>query len=41
MLMSALGNIGYMMKGSGIEEALGREYGSNVVSHMLTGKSIV
>ena len=40
LLMSALGSIGYMMKGSGIEDALGQVYGSNAVSHMMTSKAI-
>jgi len=40
MLMSVLGSIRCIMKGSGIEQSLGQEYGSNVVSHMLTGKAI-
>lgn len=40
LLMSALGSIGFMMMGSGLEDALGQVYGSNAVSHMLTGKAI-
>ena len=38
-LMSFLGSIGSMMKGSGLEEVLEKAYGPNVVSHIITGKA--
>ena len=40
MMMSFLGSIGSMMKGSGLEEALERAYGPNAVTHMMTGKAV-
>ena len=39
-MMSCMGSIGTMMKGSGLEEALGTVYGPNVVTHMITGKAV-
>ena len=30
-----MGSVGKMMRGSGLEEALGTVYGSNAVSHMI------
>ena len=38
-MMSFLGSIGSMMKGSGLEEALVTVYGLNAVTHMITGKT--
>ena len=38
--MSFMGSIGSMMKGSGIEEALGTVYGSNIVTHIISGKAV-
>jgi len=37
-MMSFIGSIGSMMKGSGLEEALETVYGANSVSHMISGK---
>jgi len=34
-MMSFIGSIGSMMKGSGLEEALETVYGANSVSHMI------
>ena len=39
-MMSFLGSIGSMMKGSGLEEALEQVYGPNAVAHMMTGKAV-
>ncbi|XP_065911780.1 uncharacterized protein [Dysidea avara] len=39
-MMSFMGSIGAMMKGSGLEEALETVYGPNAVSHMISGKSV-
>jgi len=39
-LMSFMGSIGSMMKGSGIEEVLGTVYSSNVVTHIISGKAV-
>lgn len=39
-LMSFMGSIGSMMKGSGIEEALETVYSSNVVTHIISGKAV-
>ena len=39
-MMSFMGSIGTMMKGSGLEEALGTVYGPNAVTHMITGKAV-
>ena len=39
-MMSFLGSIGSMMKGSGLEEALENAYGPNAVTHMMSGKAI-
>ena len=38
-MISFMGSIGTMMKGSGLEEALGSVYGTNTVTHMLSGKA--
>ena len=38
--MSAIGSLGYLMNGSGLEEALQEVYGSTTVQHMMTGKAI-
>ena len=40
VLMSFLGSIGNLMKGSGIEEAFEQVYAPNSVVHMMTGKKI-
>lgn len=40
LMMSYVGSIGFLMKGSGIQEALLTIYGTNAVEHMLTGKAI-
>ena len=39
-MMSFLGSIGSMMKGSGLEEVLETVYGHNAVTHMITGKAV-
>ena len=39
-MMSFIGSIGLMMKGSGLEEALETVYGANAVSHMISGKDL-
>lgn len=39
-MMSFVGSIGQMMKGSGLEEALETVYGPNAVNHMMSGKAI-
>ena len=39
-LMSFVGSIGSVMKGSGLEEALETTYGPNTVTHMMSGKVI-
>ncbi len=39
-LMSFMGSIGKMMKGSGLEESLQVVYGENTVQHMMTGKAV-
>ena len=39
-MMSFMGRIGSMMKGSGIEEALETVYGPNVVTHMISGMAV-
>ncbi len=39
-MMSFMGSIGSMMKGSGLEEALETVYGPNTVVHMISGKAI-
>ena len=38
-LMSFLGSIGSMMKGSGLEESLEKAYGPNAINHILSGKA--
>ena len=39
-MMSFMGSLGTMMKGSGFEEALGCVYGPNAVTHMMSGKVV-
>ena len=39
-LMGAVGSAFHLMKGSGIEEALGQVYGSNSTIHIICGKAI-
>ena len=39
-MMSILGSIGSMMKGSGLEEALEQVYGTNAIAHMMSGKAV-
>lgn len=39
-MMSFMGSIGSMMKGSGLEEALETVYGSNAVNHIISGKAV-
>ena len=36
-MMSFMGSLGTVMKGSGLEEALGCAYGPNAVTHMMSG----
>jgi hypothetical protein len=38
MLMSVLGSVGHMMRGSGLENILSIIYGPNTVEHVLSGK---
>ena len=38
-LMSFLGSLGHLMKGSGLEELLGLIFGPNTVEHVFTGKA--
>ena len=38
-LMSFLGSIGSVMKGSGLEEALENAYGPTAITHMMFGKA--
>jgi hypothetical protein len=38
--MSFLGSIGHIMKNSGLTEVLEVVYGSNTVTHMLSGKAL-
>ena len=40
LMMSFIGSIGHLMKGSGISEVLGTIYGSNAVEHMISGKAV-
>ena len=40
LMMSFIGSIGHLMKGSGISEALTIVYGPNAVEHILSGKAI-
>ena len=40
LMMSYVGSLGFVMKGSGLQEALETIYGSNTVEHMFTGKAI-
>lgn len=39
-MMSFMGSIGSMMKGSGLEEVLETVYGPNAVTHMMSGKAV-
>ena len=39
-MMSFMGSIGSMMKGSGLEEALETVYGPNSVAQMMSGKAV-
>ena len=39
-LMSFMGGIGTMMKGSGLEQSLETVYGENAVQHMMSGKAV-
>ena len=39
-VMSFMGSIGSLMKGSGLEEALETAYGPNAVIHMISGKAV-
>ena len=39
-MMSFMGSLGTMMKGSGFKEALGCVYGPNAVTHMMSGKAV-
>lgn len=39
MLMSFLGSIGHLMKGSGLEDVMGLLFGPNTVEHILNGKA--
>ena len=38
-MMSYVGSLGFVMKGSGLQQALDNIYGSNTVEHMFTGKA--
>lgn len=40
LMMSYLGSIGTLMKGSGLSEALQTSYGRNAVEHMMSGKAV-
>ena len=40
-MMSFLGSLGTMMRGSGLSECSEMIYGANAVKHILTGKAIV
>ena len=39
MLMSFLGSIGYLMRGTGLEEVLGILFRPNTIEHILNGKA--
>ena len=39
-MMSFVGSIGSVMKGSGLEEALETVYGPNAVTQMMSGKEL-
>ena len=39
-MMSFMGSIGSMMKGSGLEDALETVCGANAVVHMISGKAV-
>ena len=40
LMMSYLGSIGTLMKGSGLSEALQTSYGRNTVEHIMSGKAV-
>ena len=40
LMMSYMGSVGIMMKGSGLEQALMTCYGSNTIEDMITGKAV-
>ena len=40
LLMSFLGSIGEVMKGSGLEDALEELYGKSTVPHLISGKAV-
>ena len=40
LMMSFLGSMGSIMKGSGLQEALGTIYGTNTVEHITSGKAV-
>ena len=40
MMMSFMGSIGCLMKGSGLNDALQTIYGTNAVEHMISGKAV-
>ena len=40
LMMTYVGGLGFVMKGSGLQEALETIYGSNTVKHMFTAKAI-
>ena len=39
-MMSFMGSVGPMIKGSGLEEALHCVYGPNAITHMMSGKAV-
>ena len=39
-MMSYMGSIGAIMRGSGLEESLQTIYGSNAVDHIISGKAV-
>ena len=40
LMMSFMGSIGSLMKGSGLSEALSTSYGVNAIEHMMSGKAV-
>ena len=40
LMMSFMGSIGCLMKGSGLLEALSTSYGVNAIEHMMSGKAV-
>ena len=40
-MMSYMGSVGALVKGSGLKEALTTYYVSNTVEHMITGKAVL